>query len=294
MAVGAIALSVTTPPTATGQAPATKAPKCDSLYTPFLRLRNGPAYNSCAVDVPPMPQAATIARDVPHWSGEFDAAVTFIVNRDGHIDSTTVDDFASSTSLLAEHGPVQPTALVRSVLHEMIFDAGTVRGVPVRAVKHIVFSVESAPDSLPAVGRWKYFAAAGADSMLLQWKLGAPLTIRDAKTAAAVLLAAEAELRISTMDYRAAPRGWNGCSVIGAGVPFADAVRTTLHQSRTPLSGDEGCPAHDANAVRWTALFRVSETTFVVRLDYPVGKDAWSGARCWVERARGGWRAGCG
>jgi hypothetical protein len=290
-----VALTFATSTPSIGQSPAANPAKCDSLYRPPMQPKNGPAYNACAVDVRPSPLVTTFAANIPHWSGEYDASWIFIVDRDGKVDPAWTSLLDGSSSLLSENGPIQLQLFVVFAARGVKFNPGVFHGSPVRTAIHLVLEMPPAPDSLPATATWKYIAAPVADTMRLEWHAGAPLALDYTNSVATVLLTAAAELRMTKMDYRDRPRGWSGCSEITATFPFVETMRERLHTSGTPLSGDPLCGANiDGHTVRWTALFKVSDSMYLARFTYPVGLDAWETARCWVEHAGPRWRAGCG
>ncbi len=290
----AVALCIVLAPAVSmSQASAAKPAKCDSLYVSFFTMKNE-AYNTCAVDARPLPLATTIPSGVPYWLGEYEASMVFVVNDDGQVDSTTLDVSGSSGWQLGEQTPLSVAGDWKTAARKVKFSSGALRGAPVRTAVHLELAVPSAPDSVPAVATWRYIVGAKSDTMRLEWTAGNPLTPGGAGATAAALLAAMAELRVTRMDYRGRPRGWNGCSDIAVTFPYAEAMRESARKAGIALSGDPRCPvSDDPNNVRWTALFRVSESEFVLRVTYPVGLDGWARARCWVARIENGWRAGC-
>lgn len=290
---GALCIALA-PTVSISQIPAVKPVKCDSLYNALFVTKNDPAYNSCAVDARPLPLATKILAGVPYWLGEYQASMAFVVNVDGQVDSTTLDVSGSSGWMLGEQTPLSVPRDWKTAVRKVKFSAGTLRGASVRTAVHLVLIVPPAPDSSPAAATWRYIVGATSDTMQLEWIAGAPLAPVGARATIPVLLAALAELRVTQMDYHTRPRGWNGCSDIAATFPYADAMRENARKAGIALAGDPRCPvSDDPNDVRWTALFRVSESQFVLRFTYPVGLDAWTTARCWVAHVENNWRAGC-
>jgi hypothetical protein len=292
-----LAFVIAMPAAVHGQVPASKPARCDTLYRPFHdRLKNGMAYNVCAVDAPPRPTAATFLAEFPHWSGDFMESITLVVDSDGQVDSTALQRTGGADwSLLAERTPASVAGPTMASVRSIRYRPAIRRGERVRAAIHVVLLASSAPDSLPAVATWRYLVGAGVDTMQLEWAAGTPLALGDAEATAAVLLVAAAELRVSPMDFRDRARGWNGCSWIAETLPYAAAVRERLRRSGLALSGDSRCPvSDDPYGVRWTALFRASDTKYVARFTYPAGMDGRMTGRCWVERIERGWQAGCG
>jgi hypothetical protein len=272
------------------QAPAS----CDPRQSPPGTSGNGDVSRSfCSITRRPMPIDASIPSTFPPWTGYASVHAMLVVTSYGTVDRRLTRPWSCGGGPFGVRGIDWCDSMLVAVA-QFRFTPGFAGDTAVRVALGLDVVTRGAPDTVPAVGNWRYVVGSrGGDTLYLDWSAGAALPVGTPADIGAAIAVAVAELRVTELrggwrERDAVP--WTGCSAVGAQVPQAPAVHRWLSGAGVAIAGEGSCaPLRRQHAVEWTRAFRIAPSVWMLRFIAPNS----GGGKCRVERMAAGWTAAC-
>jgi hypothetical protein len=276
--------------TVRAQAPA----DCDPRQSPPGTSGNGDVSRSfCSITRRPMPLELNIPSTMPHWTGSASVHAMLVVTSYGTVDRRLTRPWSCGGGPFGVRGIAWCDSILTAVA-QFRFTPGFAGDTAVRVALGIDLVTRGAPDTVPAVGNWRYVVGSrGGDTLYLDWTAAAALPVGTPTDIGAAIAVAIAELRVTELRGGWHERDavlWTGCSAVGAQIPQAPAVQVRLRGAGVALAGEGSCaPLQRRHAVEWTRAFRIAPSVWMLRFVAPNDE----GGKCRVERLATGWTAAC-